>query len=215
MFALPPSLLYLASLLYPVSSMPILHFLLPDAFAAMHMPFMLLSECLMAVAPTQSQPSSRQQQGVSSGALPLVIPASPPASRTGVCPSEQGHTMAEVIVVIGHLLTSQHLPWARDMLAGRHCCLGSPDRTPGHRPRPRDVAVGHLLDGQHLPWVRNMLAGGHCCLGGPDQTLGHRPRSPDRHTVMALPCLLWLECCNRCHVIDAKAVVVVHLVRPS
>jgi hypothetical protein len=51
-FALPPSLPYVASLPYPVSSMPVLRFLLPEALAAMHVPFArtLLSEHLTAAA---------------------------------------------------------------------------------------------------------------------------------------------------------------------
>jgi hypothetical protein len=51
-FALPPSLPFVASLPYPVLSMPILRFLLPDALTAMHVPFAttLLLECLTAAA---------------------------------------------------------------------------------------------------------------------------------------------------------------------
>jgi hypothetical protein len=162
-----------------------------------------------------SQPSPRGQRGVPSEALPLVTPALPPASQTGNCPLERGHTMAEVIVVLGCLLDNQGLPWARDMLSGGAGCLGGLDRTPGHRLRPCDLAVGRLLDGQRLPWARNMLAGGHCCLGGPDWTLGHRLRPPDGRAVIAIVRLLWLQCRDRCHIIDANAVVVVCLIRPS
>jgi hypothetical protein len=51
-FALPPSLPYVVSLLYPVSSTPVLRFLSPDALMAMHMPFAmtLSSESLTAAA---------------------------------------------------------------------------------------------------------------------------------------------------------------------
>jgi hypothetical protein len=51
-FALPPSLPYMASSPYLVSTTPVLCFLLPDALAAMHVPFAmtLLSERLMAAA---------------------------------------------------------------------------------------------------------------------------------------------------------------------
>jgi hypothetical protein len=100
--------------------------------------------------------------------------------------------MAEVVVVVGRLLDDQRLPWARDMLSGGRCCLGGPDRTPGHCSRPRDLAIGCLLDGQCLSWARDMFAGGRCCLGGLDRTLGHHRRPPDGRTVMAIARLLWL-----------------------
>jgi hypothetical protein len=122
--------------------------------------------------------------------------------------------MAEVVVVVGCLLDGQRLPWAGDMLSRGRGCLGGPDRTPGHRPRPRDLAIGHLLDGRRLPWARNMLAEGRCCLGGPGRTLGHRPRPPDGRTVMAIVRLLWLQCRNRHHIINANAIVIV-LIHPS
>jgi hypothetical protein len=80
-FALPPSLLYMAFLPYPVSSTPVLHFLSPDALAAMHVP--LPQRCHWSVSrqlpPSWSRPSPRQQRGVPSGALPLVTPALLPA----------------------------------------------------------------------------------------------------------------------------------------
>ncbi len=190
-FALPPSLPFVVSLPYPVSSMPILRFLSPDALAAMHVPFAptLLLERLTAAAAILVTTIPQATAGCAVWSLPLITPALPPASQTGVCPSEWGHTMAVVVVGVGHLLAGQRLPWARNQLARGRCCLGGPARTPGHCPRPHDVAIGHLLDGGCLPWVHDMLSGGRCCLGGPDQTLGYCLRPLDGRAAMAIACL--------------------------
>jgi hypothetical protein len=79
--ALPPSLPFMGSSLFPVSSTPVIRFLLPDALVAMHVPFAttLLSDHLTAAAAVSVMTIPQATAGCAAQALPFVTPALPPA----------------------------------------------------------------------------------------------------------------------------------------